>query len=404
MELKLIHTADWHLNYEPAKLAKAEQSINQLVEYCQKEKVNGIIISGDIWDSLQSFGDKSAVNLCFDSLARLSSLVNFIFLIKGNNAHDAVDSINPLHNYRPNIWAFERNVALLIDLIHYQYIDLCQLPEIKRSKMPSVLIHGFPYPNNAGLIQEGSINENNFNFLKKFEELLQYHGTISSQYPDTPAITAFHGNVAGCKLSNGQRLKGQEIIVPPSLLELTRARYYALGHIHLPQQIKWNMRQSGSLYNINYGETEQKFFNVVKIKYGIIDQNNRESFPMEIEQIRFVSSRPMINIEAQFKDGKFVYENHIPANAEKKFHFTVTENERHLVTKEILQELRNKLGEDTIIVPSIIPIQRESRSIKISKCKTLQDEVIEWGNVIKNEATLGILNKVQYMLENNYAK
>ncbi|MDR3626943.1 MAG: DNA repair exonuclease [Ignavibacteriaceae bacterium] len=404
MELKIIHTADWHLDYDPVRLAKAENSLKQLVEYCKKETVNGIIIAGDIWDRLQPFGGRSAVSLCFDYLSQLSSLVGFIFIDAGNSSHDPDGSVVKLNNYRPNIWAFEYNVALLVDLKGYSYIDLCQQPDLGQADSPSLLIYGFPYPTKARLMGQGSIDENNVNLVEQFEKLLGYYGMISDRHPDTPKITVYHGNVAGSKLSKGQTIAGQEIIIPPNLLELTGANYYALGHIHMPQQIKWNMSYSGSLYNKDFGETEQKYFNSVKITCGVLDGEGRETFPMEIERIAFVSSRPMLTIEAEFRGGKFIYENHIPANAEVKFRYSVAENERELVTADILKELRKSFNEDVKIEANVIPIQREARSINMAKCKTLQDEIVEYGKVIKNEATRGILEKAQFLLENYNAE
>jgi exonuclease SbcD len=404
MELKIIHTADWHLDYEPSRHVKAEHSLKQLVEYCKKETVTGIIIAGDIWDRLQPFGGRSAVSMCFDYLSQLSSLVGFIYIDAGNSSHDPDGSIVKLNSYRPNIWAFEYNVALLVDLNNYHYIDLCQKTDSRQTFASSLLIYGFPYPTKARLMKQGSIDENNLNLIEQFERLLRYFGLISDQYPDTPKITVYHGNVAGTKLSNGQTITGQEIIIPPHLLELTGANYYALGHIHLPQQLKWNMCYCGSLYNKDFGETEQKFFNLVKIVCGVKDCEGQETFPVEIEQIPFISSRPMITIDAEFKDGKFIYENHIPANAEVKFRYKVAESERELITKDVLQELRKSFCEDVKIEAMVIPSKRHVRSINIAKCKTLQEEVIEYGKVIKREATPGILEKVQFLLENYNAE
>jgi DNA repair exonuclease SbcCD nuclease subunit len=72
--------------------------------------------------------------------------------------------------------------------------------------------------------------------------------------------------LCGSSLTTGQYLTSQDIMVAPKSLELACHDYYALGHIHLKQQIRPHMRYSGSLYNKNWGETDKKGFDVVKYK------------------------------------------------------------------------------------------------------------------------------------------
>lgn len=114
MNYRFIHSADWHSDADPIKQQKLEASLGQMVDYCKKVKVNAIIIAGDIWEERQNHSDNSGVPLIYTYLRHLSKLVDFIFIVKGNNSHDQPGSISLLHQLEPNIYAFEKPVTLSV--------------------------------------------------------------------------------------------------------------------------------------------------------------------------------------------------------------------------------------------------------------------------------------------------
>jgi hypothetical protein len=146
------------------------------------------------------------------------------------------------------------------------------------------------------------------------------------------------------------------------------------------------MIYAGGLYNCNYGETEQKYFNVITYDDGKI----------EIEAIPLKAARPMINVKANFINGKFEIAEGtvIPEGAEVKFKYSVNEGDRGLVTDELLKTLTDQYGEDCKIDSDVIPIQRETRSEKIMTAANLLEEVTEYAEVTKQEMTKSIAKKV----------
>lgn len=347
-EIKLIHTADWHLSERETLQKKAIRNLDQLIEYVTQNKVNGLLIAGDIWDRIQPFGNNSAIKIAYDYLAEFSRLVEFIFIIKGNSSHDAHQSIDLLNGFKENIFAFETNKVVGISLDQLKVIDL---NEDNLTDKIDLIIHAISYPTKANLLEGSSIDIQNDNFISLFEELMDYHGSISERFPLDANITMFHGNITGAKLSKGQSLIGQDILIPSFILEKTKSHYYALGHIHLPQNITPMMRYSGSLYNKDFGETEQKSFDLVQFK-GI---------NVNVTNIPFINSRPMIIVEAEYRDGKFIYDNQIPKNAEIKFCYKVDEISKGLITQEDFKKIRTELGEDVKFEADIIPQERTSR-------------------------------------------
>jgi len=388
--MKLIHIADLHISHKSELQHKAARSLAQLIDYCSINPIDGVIIAGDVWDSPQTFGSESGVKLGFDFLRAIAQKVKFVFVIKGNNAHDNPQSIALLHQLKHNIFAYEYNVALGI-----AFHDELKIADLLREEInfePEIIIHGLPYPTKQNIfssLNSNSIDVQNSNFIDIYERILIQHGLISDKYNGIPKITVFHGNVSGAKLSNGQTLIGQDIILPDAILRHTNANYYALGHIHLPQCVAADMYYSGSIYNKDFGEMEQKYFTVIDF----------QGEQYELEHIPF-KSRPMVVIDAEFVNGELIYSNGlIPASAEIeiKFRIVVKENERALLTSKFFEDIKQKFGEDVKIETKIIPVERNARSENIIAVKTLVDEVVEYAKVVGEDITDGLLDKVRQL-------
>lgn len=396
--LRFLHSADWHADSDPKKQAKLEASLDQLVEYCSNVKVNAIIHAGDVFEKSQKFQFNSGVPIVLKYLHKLSKLVDYIFITKGNNSHDEPGSISLLHQIESNIYAYEYPVVLTIGA--YGAIDILRVDNPFHSpENIDYIVTLVPYPTKASLLIEDSIDNNNANFLDKFEQIFEHIGEVTQPYT-CPKILGYHGNVVGSRLSTGQTLVSQDIMVSPSTLERALHDYYALGHIHLRQEINPTMIYSGSIYNKSWGETEQKSFTVVEYE-GMETTHTK----IDITPILLTSARPMITVDAEFTGGEFLWDEKAecngltPCEAEFRFRCKVKENERNLITDEKVKELKFIFGEDLKIEFSIVPVERESRSEKIMNCRTLIDEVVEYAIVVNHPVHNGITTKVAQLQE-----
>lgn len=387
-QLKVLHLGDLHIDHDPKFKNKIKSSLDQVIKYCQEIKINAVIIPGDIWHRKQSYSNLSGVPFALDFFHKLSRLVDFVFITKGN--HDDLGSIELLHQIDKNVYSFEYPVVLAVK--GNETIDL--LRDNCENSIVDYIVTLIPYPTKASLLIEDSIDNNNANFLEKFEQIFEHIGDVVSEY-NCPKIIGFHGNISGSRLSTGQTLMGQDIIVSPSTLEKAKQDYYALNHIHLYQEIKPNMFYAGGIANFNWGETEPKSFQVVTF----------EDSEMNVERVMLSSARPMITVDAEFSKGEFLWTENdnikVPANFEAEFRFRckVKENERNLITDDKIQELKNIFGEDVKIEFNIVPVERESRSEKIMNCRTLIDEVKEYAEVINQPINGTIENKVAQVQE-----
>jgi DNA repair protein SbcD/Mre11 len=86
--MRLLHTSDWHLgrSLHRADLRAAQSAfLDHLVEVARAEKVDAVLVAGDIYD--RAVPPVDAVELCEDALLRLHDTGARIVLISGN--HDS---------------------------------------------------------------------------------------------------------------------------------------------------------------------------------------------------------------------------------------------------------------------------------------------------------------------------
>jgi exonuclease SbcD len=86
--MRLLHTSDWHLgrSLHRADLRAAQSAfLDHLVDTVRAEKVDAVLVAGDIYD--RAVPPVDAVELCADALLRLNATGARIVLISGN--HDS---------------------------------------------------------------------------------------------------------------------------------------------------------------------------------------------------------------------------------------------------------------------------------------------------------------------------
>ncbi len=86
--MRMLHTSDWHLgrSLHRADLRAAQSAfLDHLVETVRTEKVDAVLVAGDIYD--RAVPSVDAVELCEDALLRLNATGARIVLISGN--HDS---------------------------------------------------------------------------------------------------------------------------------------------------------------------------------------------------------------------------------------------------------------------------------------------------------------------------
>ncbi len=92
--MRILHTADWHLGahlIERDRLAEHAAFVDWLIETLRAEKIDALLLSGDVFDAANPPQD--AVALYFDFLKRLADLKTVKAIITGGN-HDSASHLN----------------------------------------------------------------------------------------------------------------------------------------------------------------------------------------------------------------------------------------------------------------------------------------------------------------------
>lgn len=92
--MRILHTADWHLGarlIERDRLAEHAAFVDWLIDTLRAEKIDALLLSGDVFDAANPPQD--AVALYFDFLRRLADLRTVQAIITGGN-HDSAAHLN----------------------------------------------------------------------------------------------------------------------------------------------------------------------------------------------------------------------------------------------------------------------------------------------------------------------
>lgn len=389
--MKIVHIADIHADGNPTKLEKLRSNFDELVEFLRTEQVEAVVIAGDIWERTQSLNAESGVLTILEYLKKMSKLVKHIFITKGNNEHDNPGSIAALHQIESNIHAYEYPVMLAVKGTG-KVFDLLK-EEIMFT--PDYIVTLFPYPTKAGLVDLGSgINESNEETKEIFHQIFTAIGIKRQMFENVAHILAFHGTISGSKLSNGQTMIGRSLEFSTEALQMAKADYYALGHIHLRQEMAKNMLYCGSMYNKDWGETEKKSFELVEIEETV-----------EHKPIYYKNARPLTKLTATYDPlSNNLDIDDIEFNSYTKpfvrIEFQITDRDKSVFNEsELLEKIKAKYGEDVVFKYSIVPTEREARSQEIMAATDVLGEVVAYANTISVSLTQGHLDKVKHVEE-----
>lgn len=271
--MKILHTSDWHLGKYLDKYSRInEQSkfIDELEVICENEKVDLIIIAGDIYDV--SNPPIIAEKLFFNALKRLSlNGKRPIIIISGNH-----DSKSKLLSPSPLAQEFgifiQGNLKTICEPIKNEYFSILNCGEgfleIEVNGEKAVFIT-IPY------ITEKDLNEEIFKGVEDFEMQKDFSNKIEKILEDlsinfrddTINVVVSHLFVRGGIESDSER-KIQAVggtYAIDSKVFPKNTQYVALGHLHRCQQIKASCKVYYSGSPIRYSQSEIEYDKVVLV-------------------------------------------------------------------------------------------------------------------------------------------
>jgi DNA repair protein SbcD/Mre11 len=258
--IRILHTSDWHLGVKLENQLREEehqQTLQWLTELIQREKVEVLIIAGDIFDVYMpaSYAQRLYYNF-------LKSLVNtccqHIIVIGGNH-----DSPNLLEASRELLQVL--NIHVVAQITDDRQSQIIELRDHKSQEVKAV-IAAVPYLSEAvlrksqlGETAEARREQIRAGVVAHYQSLADLVGEYKAQ--NIPIIATGHLFVAGGE--RGERnnlihLGNIDLVEPSAFPEIFD--YIALGHLHKAHGLGKNrhIRYAGSLIPLDFNEINYK--------------------------------------------------------------------------------------------------------------------------------------------------
>ena len=231
--MRLLHTSDWHLgrSLHRADLRAAQETfLDHLVDTVRDERVDAVLVAGDVYD--RAVPPVDAVRMCEDALSRLRSTGARVVLISGN--HDSA-----------------RRLGFGSSLFDVAGVHLRTRPEqiaspvMLTDRHGDVAVYGIPYLDIGGGTRHAEL-------------LANAVASIRAARSGPRNIIVSHAWVTGGTVCESERdiSLGGAGQVPSSVFD--EFSYVALGHLHGRQTLADHIRYSGSPLPYSFSEASHR--------------------------------------------------------------------------------------------------------------------------------------------------
>ncbi|MBB5034823.1 exonuclease SbcCD subunit D C-terminal domain-containing protein [Prosthecobacter vanneervenii] len=245
--MRILHTADWHLGarlIERDRLADHAVFCDWLIETLHEEKIDALLLSGDVFDSANPPQD--AVGLYFDFLKRLADLKTVKAVITGGN-HDSASHLNAPRELlkRFEVHVFGQAGENVVDL-------------------GGAVVAAVPFLRERDLRQATS-GEAMTEVQAQVRAAIQGHyasqlNTCRAAAGKRPVIAMGHLTVLGATTCDSERDIHIGNLGAVGADVFAGFDYTALGHLHRPQKVAGmeTVRYSGSPIALSFSEAGDK--------------------------------------------------------------------------------------------------------------------------------------------------
>ena len=289
--MRFLHTADWHLGriFYGQYLTDDQAHVleNQFFTILKDEKIDGILLAGDIFD--RAVPPIEAVELWDSIITRLAMDYKVpLFVVSGN--HDGAERLevgrSMLSQSGIHIWGSPHHALQPFEFEGPDgKVAICPMP--------------FSEPRRIGDALEQNIDRNNEATLNLHNYDQMYQTWSDHLYKQVPkgmrSIAISHAFVMGGEVGGSERtlsVGGSEQVNPQVFKNF---HYTALGHLHSPQRMGADyIRYSGSPLKYSFDEYTQKK------SFTIIDMDTKGN--VEISTIPVKAKRDVVILEGYFED------------------------------------------------------------------------------------------------------
>jgi exonuclease SbcD len=241
--MRILHTADWHLGarlVERDRLPEHAAFLDWLIDTLRSEKIDALLISGDVFDAANPPQD--AVALYFDFLKRLADLKTVKTVITGGN-HDSASHLNAprelLRHFEVHVFGHAGN----------NIVDL-----------GGAIIAAVPFLRERDL-RQAAAGETITAVHEQVRAAIRAHYAVQLAAcreiaQGRPVIAMGHLTVLGATTSDSERDIHIGNLGSVGADIFTGFDYTALGHLHRPQRVagQETVRYSGSPIPLSFSE------------------------------------------------------------------------------------------------------------------------------------------------------
>lgn len=283
--MKVIHTSDWHIGqtlYQYSRDEEHKYFFNQLKNIVLEEKPDALIVSGDIFHA--STPSVMSQRLYYHALVELSKLYDDLQIIVTAGNHDSPSRLEAPRE----LWeAF--NVTVIGNLDFYKEVQengltydasKIQIP-VRRNDVIVGWILAVPFINAGNypsLKEDDGYSKRVFSFYNNLKNNLK----LNEQYTENHSVIAMgHFMISGVdSVSQNKLTGGLESVVSTEMSAISGIDYWAMGHVHHPQNVGENIRYSGSPFAMTFNEIYPHSVTVVEIENHNVDIKIREIDPL----------------------------------------------------------------------------------------------------------------------------
>ena len=310
--MRLLHTADWHLGriFYGQYLTDDQAHVleNQFFTILKDEKIDGILLAGDIFD--RAVPPIEAVELWDSIITRLA--MNYkvpLFVVSGN--HDGAERLevgrSMLSQSGIHIWGSPHHALQPFEFEGPDgKVAICPMPFSEPRRIGDALGLGVneSTPSDEDIFEDSLFSyvetceheESSLN-LHNYDQMYQaWSNHLRNQVPKgMRSIAISHAFVMGGEVGGSERtlsVGGSEQVSPQVFKDF---HYTALGHLHGPQRMGADyIRYSGSPLKYSFDEHMQKK------SFTIIDMDTKGN--VEICIIPVEAKRDVVVLEGYFDD------------------------------------------------------------------------------------------------------
>ena len=360
--MRLMHLSDLHLGikvYEFDLYDDQKYMLDQLIDIALEKSVDGIMISGDIYDRQVPPAESVAL---FDSfLTKLSNLGFKVYITSGNHDSQERLSFGSRLMEGSGIYfggTFDGTVPRIDLEDEFGPVHIFMLPFLK----PTIVrAHMLPDKNsfeeNLEEVSDEDTKEKNNEKISGYQEAIDYVLDNCEVNENDRNVIMAHQFVTGASRSDSEEINvgGVDGISADSF---SRFDYVALGHIHTPQIIggKETVRYCGTMLKYSFSECSQdKSVPVITF---------REKGNTEIELVPLKPQKDMREIKGTYLE-LTAKNNYADTNTQDYLHVTLTDEE----------DVPDALGRLRSIYPNIMKLDYDNLRTRSVYNNEIPDEV-----------------------------